>query len=66
MPDQPLLHDVAIALVAALGLGMFCARVRQPVIIGYLVAGLLVGPGGLGFVTDRESISMASFCMMPS
>jgi CPA2 family monovalent cation:H+ antiporter-2 len=57
MPDPTFFHDVAIALAAALGLGLLCARARQPVIIGYLVAGLLVGPGGLGFVTDRQSIA---------
>jgi CPA2 family monovalent cation:H+ antiporter-2 len=43
---------IALALVCGLGLG----RLRQPAIVGYILAGVLLGPSGLGFVENRESI----------
>lgn len=44
------LVEVVIALGAALVLGLAAARVRQSPIVGYLLAGVLVGPGGLGLL----------------
>ncbi len=48
--------NVAIVLAAALVGGMIAHRLRQPVILGYLVVGVAVGPYGLGVVGDLELI----------
>lgn len=53
-----LLQDLAIALAAALGLGLLCRRFKQPPLIGYLVGGLLVGPSGVKLVSDAHSIEV--------
>ncbi len=45
-----------IALVAALGLGAVAQRLRLPPMLGYIVAGLVVGPATPGFVADREEV----------
>jgi monovalent cation:H+ antiporter-2, CPA2 family len=45
-----------IALVAALGLGAIAQRLRLPPMLGYIVAGLVVGPATPGFVADREEV----------
>jgi monovalent cation:H+ antiporter-2, CPA2 family len=51
-------HDVELitTIAAALGLALICgfvaARLRMPPIIGYLVAGILIGPHTRGFVAD--------------
>lgn len=44
------------ALLAALVLGAIAIRLRLPPIIGYIMAGLVVGPFTPGFVADREQV----------
>ncbi|HEY50390.1 MAG TPA: sodium:proton exchanger [Dehalococcoidia bacterium] len=47
---------LAILLTAALVGGMIAHRLRQPVILGYLVIGVAVGPHALGLVNDLELV----------
>jgi CPA2 family monovalent cation:H+ antiporter-2 len=51
--------DIAIILVAALLGGFIAQRLRQPLILGYIVAGILVGPhtGGVT-VTEIHDIEL--------
>ena len=51
---------IAILLVAALVGGMIAHRLRQPVILGYLVVGMAVGPHSLGLVADLELVEAAA------
>ncbi|MCL5959325.1 MAG: cation:proton antiporter [Chloroflexi bacterium] len=51
----PLL-DLAIALAVALIAGGIAFRLRQPVIMGYLVAGIVVGPHALGLIGDEAQV----------
>lgn len=51
------LRDFALILGTAAVATIVCTRLRLPVILGYLVAGVLVGPGTPGpFVQDSEII----------
>lgn len=50
------LVTLAILLTAALVGGMIAHRLRQPVILGYLIIGVAVGPHALGLVDDVELI----------
>ena len=52
--------DIAILLAAALVGGMIAHRLRQPVVLGYLVVGMAVGPHSLGLVTDLAMVEMAA------
>jgi len=52
--------SIAILLGAALVGGMIAHRLRQPVILGYLVIGVAVGPHALGLVTDLPLIEAAA------
>lgn len=52
------LTGIAIVAVAATLCGMLFVRVRQPAIVGYIFAGLVLGPSGLGLVEDREAIGL--------
>ena len=54
-PHEALTGIAAVALVA-LVCGMALERLRQPAIVGYILAGAVLGPSGLGFVQDREGI----------
>lgn len=58
----PLIHDLALMLgVAALVVVLF-QRIRQPVVLGYLVAGMIIGPytPPYGLVTDIPNIKILS------
>ncbi|HOE13064.1 MAG TPA: cation:proton antiporter [bacterium] len=52
------LTDVSILLAAALALGTIAEELRQSAIIGYLLAGMLVGPNMLGWVTVRGEVNV--------
>jgi len=52
--------SIAILLSAALVGGMIAHRLRQPVILGYLVIGIAVGPHALSLVGDLELIEAAA------
>lgn len=52
------LTGIAIVAVAAMLCGIFMVRYKQPAIIGYILAGIILGPSGLGFVENREYISL--------
>jgi CPA2 family monovalent cation:H+ antiporter-2 len=51
------LLDILILLGAALLLGTIAEQLRQSAMLGYLVAGTLVGPNVLGFVRPGEHVS---------
>ena len=48
--------DVGIAVAAALLVSLLFYRLGLPMIVGQLVAGMLVGPFGLGLIRDTTSI----------
>ena len=50
------LTGLAVAAAAATLCGMAMARLNQPAIVGYILAGVLLGPSGLGLVGDRGQI----------
>jgi len=52
------LTELAIVVLAALVCGMALARLRQPAIVGYILAGVILGPSGLAFVSNRESVAI--------
>ncbi len=52
--------SVAILLAAALAGGMIAHRLKQPVILGYLIVGVAVGPHALSLVDDLELIEAAA------
>jgi len=56
----PLLFDVGIIVLVSALLAYAARFLRQPVILAYVVAGLIVGPVGLGLITNTEEISLLS------
>ena len=55
-PDD-LLSSIGICVAAAAILGVVGWRLRQPLILAYLLTGVLIGPKGLNLVNDRASIA---------
>lgn len=54
----PLIRDLAIILGVAGLISLFFQRIRQPVVLGYIIAGIIIGPFTPPFqlVTDLPSI----------
>ncbi len=50
------LTEIALVIAVALGFGLVLGWLRQPAIVGYIVAGVVLGPSGVGLVQDREQI----------
>ena len=50
------LTGVAVVALAALLCGVAMERLRQPAFVGYIFAGLLLGPTALGLVSNRDQI----------
>jgi CPA2 family monovalent cation:H+ antiporter-2 len=50
--DTDLIATIAVGLTVALAGGLIAARIGLPVIVGYLLAGVAVGPFTPGFVAD--------------
>jgi CPA2 family monovalent cation:H+ antiporter-2 len=50
----PLIATIAVGLAVAFLLGFLVSRLRLPPIIGYLLAGIVVGPFTPGFVADMH------------
>ena len=51
-----LLSGIAICVAVAAVFGLIGWRLRQPLILAYLLAGVVIGPVGLRWVTNLESI----------
>ncbi len=60
--DFRLIVDLVVVLAAAAGGGLLAALLRQPVLLGYLVGGAIVGPAGLGLVKELIQVeTLAQF-----
>lgn len=57
MSIQSDLTALAVVVLAALACGMIMTRLRQPAVVGYILAGVILGPSVLGGIEDRENIS---------
>jgi monovalent cation:H+ antiporter-2, CPA2 family len=51
-PQTPLLITLALGFVAAFIFGFAATRLRLPVLVGYLLAGIAIGPFSPGLVAD--------------
>ncbi|CAN5444540.1 YbaL family putative K(+) efflux transporter [soil metagenome] len=50
--------ELGVAVAAALIGGAIAVRLRQPVVIGYLVAGIVIGPSTAGLISDVDRIAV--------
>ncbi len=58
MQSDGLIGELAIVVVLAVFAALLLHRVRLPPVIGFLVAGAIAGPDGIGLVTDTEDIEL--------
>jgi CPA2 family monovalent cation:H+ antiporter-2 len=54
--DLLLLEDILILLLASLPIAFMCKRLRLPVIVGFIITGVVIGPSGLGLIKDAKAV----------
>ena len=54
--DLPLLLNITVALLAAFVGGLLARRLKLPAMVGYLLAGVAIGPFTPGFIGDLFTI----------
>ena len=60
--DFRLIVDLVSVLAAAAVGGLLAALLKQPVLLGYLIAGVVVGPAGLGLIKELVQVeTLAQF-----
>ncbi|MDR1476327.1 MAG: cation:proton antiporter [Holosporales bacterium] len=52
-------HLTVVILVAAIS-GVLLARLNQPIMIGYILAGVMFGPSGFSFISSQDQIHFYS------
>ena len=57
---DPLIADIGIILIVATVLAIIARFLRQPIIMGYILAGIVIGPIGLGWVINYDVITTLS------
>ena len=56
----PVITTIAAAFIAALGLGFLAEKIKVPALVGYLVAGIVIGPGTPGYIAHTAVASQLS------
>src|SRR3970282_349937 len=50
--------EIALVLLAAALVGAIGTWLRQPLIVSFIAVGILVGPAGIGLVTQHDQIEL--------
>ncbi len=58
MEDIPILRDIVVLLAVSVPISIVLTRMGIHTIVGFLLTGVLIGPHGLGLVTDLEDVEM--------
>ena len=51
-----LIEDLAVLLLVSLPINLFFHKIKLPSVMGYLIAGVLIGPYGLKLISDVSSV----------
>lgn len=54
----PLLQDVLLLLLASVPIAFLFHRLRLPTIVGFMITGVLIGPYGLGLISNVAAIEV--------
>lgn len=55
---QDVFNEIVALLLLAVAVGAAALRLRQPVLIGFILVGILIGPSGLGVVRSTDQIHL--------
>ncbi len=58
MENIPILRDFVILIAVCVPISIIFARIGIPTIVGFLVTGVVIGPFGLGLITEMHSVEV--------
>ena len=58
MHTPPLFDDLLIILLVSVPVAFLCLRLKLPVLVGFMLTGILIGPYGLGLIKELEAIEI--------
>ncbi len=56
MEELPLLRDMVILMGVSVLMSIVLTRIGIPTVVGFFLTGVVIGPYGLGFVTETETV----------
>ncbi|HEY9431275.1 MAG TPA: cation:proton antiporter [Blastocatellia bacterium] len=56
--EFPLLADLLVLLLASVPIAFICHRLHLPVMVGFMVTGVLIGPSALRLIKDLHAIEL--------
>jgi CPA2 family monovalent cation:H+ antiporter-2 len=61
MHTSTLLQDLAVVMIVAGLVTIFCHRFKQPVVLGYIIAGVIIGPHTPPFKLIHDELTIEAF-----
>lgn len=58
MHTPPLFADLLIILLVSVPVAFLCLRMKLPLLVGFMVTGILIGPYALGLIKELEAIEI--------
>ena len=58
MHTPPLFADLLIILLVSVPVAFLCLRLKLPLLVGFMLTGILIGPYGLGLIKELEAIEI--------
>ena len=56
---DPMMMNITIVLSVALAFGYLAVRVGLPIVVAYIIAGIMLGPSMFGVISDQTSVARA-------
>jgi len=54
----PILTDLVVLLFVSLPVAYLCLRLKLPVLVGFMLTGILIGPSAFALIGERETIEL--------
>ncbi|NWF36902.1 cation:proton antiporter [Mariprofundus sp. KV] len=54
---DPMMMNISIVLLLALGIGYLTVRMGLPIVVAYIVTGIMLGPSMLGVIDDQHMVT---------
>jgi len=54
---DPMMMDITIVLSVALAIAYTAVRIGLPIVVAYIISGIMLGPSMLGIISDKETVT---------
>ena len=58
MHTPPILTDLVVLLFVSLPVAYLCLRLKLPVLVGFMLTGILIGPSAFALIGEKETIEL--------